>query len=204
MATYDDVRDHLDTGDVVLFSGKGLISMGLKIGALCSWSHVAMVVRVKEPDVALLYQSTPVSKAKDFFDGELKNGVQINVLSEAVNGYSGKVAIRHLRVDRTPEMFDGLSRFRKKVKNRPYEEHIIQMVKAVWDGPLGHVEEDLSSLFCSELVAEAYQSMGLLPANESGGKPSTEYTPKNFSVEGGRLELLQGASLGEEIVIRDA
>jgi hypothetical protein len=45
-----------------------------------------MVVRVKEPDVALLYQTTPVCKAKDFFEGTLKNGVQINVLSEAVNG----------------------------------------------------------------------------------------------------------------------
>jgi len=203
MAAYEDVRSKLDTGDIVLFSGKGLVSMGLKIGALCSWSHVAMVVRVKEPDVALLYQSTPVCKAKDFFDGILKNGVQVNVLSEAVNGYNGKVAIRHLAVDRTTEMLDGLSRFRQKVKDRPYEEHIIQMVKAVWDGPLGHVEEDLSSLFCSELVAEAYQSMGLLPASEAGGKPATEFTPKNFSTEGSAIELLHEARLGEEIVIRD-
>ena len=204
MATYDDVRNNLDTGDIVLFSGKGLISMGLKIGALCIWSHVAMVVRVREPDVALLYQSTPVCKAKDFMDGVLKNGVQINVMSEAVKTYNGKVAIRHLSVARTPEMLSGLSRFRQEVKNRPYEARIIDMVKAVWDGPLGHVDEDLSSLFCSELVAEAYQHMGLLPSNESGGKESSEYTPKNFSEEGDHLDLPLGASLGEEIVIRDA
>jgi hypothetical protein len=203
MASYDEVREKLDTGDIVLFSGKGLISMGLKIGSLCTWSHVAMVVRVKEPDVALLYQTTPVCKAKDFFEGVLKNGVQVNVMSEAVNGYNGKVAVRHLSVVRTPEMLNALSRFRQEVRNRPYEEHIIQMVKAVWDGPLGHVEEDLSSLFCSELVAEAYQRMGLLPSNESGGSPCSEYTPKNFSTEGGGLELLLGATLGKEIVIRE-
>lgn len=202
MATYDDVRDDLNTGDIVLFSGKGLISMGLRIGALCSWSHVAMVVRVREPDVALLYQTTPLCKAKDFFAGTLKNGVQINVMSEAVNGYNGKVAVRHLSVTRTPEMLDALSRFRREVKDRPYEEHIIQMVKAVWEGPLGHVEEDLSSLFCSELVAEAYQRMGLLPANECGGTPCTEYTPKDFSSEGGNIELLLDATLGEEMVIK--
>lgn len=203
MATYEDVRERLDTGDIALFAGKGLISMGLRVGSLCSWSHVAMVVRVKEPDVALLYQSTPVCKAKDFFDGTLKNGVQINIMSEAVKGYNGKVAVRHLTVERTSAMLEGLSRFRQEVKNRPYEEHIVQMVKAVWDGPLGHVEEDLSSLFCSELVAEAYQRMGLLADSEAGGKPATEYTPKNFSVEGGEAELLLGAILGEEIVIRD-
>lgn len=202
MATYDDVRDNLDTGDIVLFSGKGLISMGLKIGALCSWSHVAMVVRVREPDVALLYQTTPVCKAKDFFEGTLKNGVQINVMSEAVNGYNGKVAVRHLSVARTNEMLNALSRFRQEVKDRPYEEHIIQMVKAVWEGPLGHVEEDLSSLFCSELVAEAYQRMGLLPSNKCGGSPCTEYTPKDFSSEGGNIELLLDATLGEEMVIK--
>ena len=46
--------------------------------------------------------------------------------------------------------------------------------------------------------------MGLLPSNQSGGNDSSEYTPKNFSDEGGHLELLLGASLGEEIVIRDA
>ena len=85
--------------------------MGLKIGALCTWSHVAMVVRVKQPDVALLYQTTPLCKAKDFIDGKLKNGVQINVMSEAVNGYNGTVAIRHLSVDRTPGMLDALSPF---------------------------------------------------------------------------------------------
>ena len=58
-------------------------------------------------------------------------------MSEAVNGYNGKVAVRHLSVDRTPDMLGGLSRFRQEVKNRPYEDHVIQMVKAVWDGPLG-------------------------------------------------------------------
>jgi len=203
MATYEDVREQLKTGDIVLFAGKGLISMGLRVGSLCSWSHVAMVVRVTEPDVALLYQSTPVCKAKDFFDGTLKNGVQINVMSDAVNGYNGRVAVRHLSVERSPAMLEGLSCFRQEVKDRPYEDHIVQMVKAVWDGPLGHVEEDLSSLFCSELVAEAYQRMGLLPASETGGKPATEYTPKNFSAEGGETELLLGAALGDEIVIRE-
>ena len=38
-------------------------------------------------------------------------------------------------------------------------------------------EEDLSSLFCSELVAEAYQRMGILDPERS----SSEYTPDDFS-----------------------
>lgn len=100
-------------------------------------------------------------------------------------------------------MLNALSRFRQEVKDRPYEAHIIQMVKAVWDGPLGQVEADLSSLLCSELVAEAYQRMGLLPSNECGGSPCTEYTPKDFSSEGVNIELLLDATLGREIVIKN-
>jgi hypothetical protein len=42
---------------------------------------------------------------------------------------------------------------------------------------LGINKEDLSSLFCSELVAEAYQKMGLLTEQ----LPSNEYIPKDFS-----------------------
>ncbi len=203
MMSYNEIRDRLDTGDIVLFSGKGLISMGLQIGSLCSWSHVAIVVKVKDPDVILLYQSTPVCKAKDFLADKPKQGVQINLLSQAIESYKGKVAVRLLNVDRTDEMLKNLNEFRSEMKGRPYEKRIMDMVKAVWDGPFGHVEEDLSSLFCSELVAEAYQRMGLLTPDEQGGKASAEYTPKNFSIQGGGLELLLGATLEDEIVVKD-
>lgn len=203
MNTYNDIRDRLDTGDIVLFSGKGLISMGLQIGSLCSWSHVAMVVRIKEPDVILVYQSTPVCKAKDFLADKPKQGVQINLLSQAIESYKGKVGIRLLNVQRTDEMLKNLNEFRNEMKNRDYEDRIIEMVQAVWDGPFGHVDEDLSSLFCSELVAEAYQRMGLLLPNEQGGKNSNEYTPKNFSTQGGGIDLLLGATLEDEIIVRE-
>jgi len=46
-------------------------------------------------------------------------------------------------------------------------------------------------------------SMGLLPSEECGGNPCSEYTPKDFSTEGGGIELLLGATLGREIAIRE-
>jgi hypothetical protein len=83
--------------------------------------------------------------------------------------------------------------------NRPYEKDKLELIKAAYDGPLGHNEEDLSSLFCSELVAEAYQKMGLL-REPPKGLPSNEYTPKDFSEKKG-LVLEKGASLSKEIPI---
>ena len=86
--------------------------------------------------------------------------------------------------------------FREGVRNRPYEKSEIELIKSAYDGPWGHNEEDLSSLFCSELVAEAYQRVGLL----SNKKPSNEYTPKDFT-DGKKLSLPEGGSLGKEIII---
>ena len=64
-------------------------------------------------------------------------------------------------------------------------------------GAGGASDEDLSSLFCSELVAEAYQRIGLL----GDSVPSSEYTPGDFAAHS-RLELLSG-ELGPEIVLGD-
>ena len=75
-----------------------------------------------------------------------------------------------------------------------------ELVRAVWDGPLGGNEEDLTSLFCSELVAEAYQSMGLLLPNEQGGAPSNEYTPSYFC-HTRPLDLIGPWELGIPIIV---
>ena len=88
--------------------------------------------------------------------------------------------------------------------NRRGEEPIrrsIELFKAAYDGWFGQNEEDLSSLFCSELVAEAYQRMGLI----SDGKkalPSNEFTPKDFSSEAAKpLKLRKKAKLKKEVVV---
>jgi hypothetical protein len=56
--------------------------------------------------------------------------------------------------------------------------------------------EDLTSLFCSELVAEAYQRLGLLDEST----PSNEFTPADFSEAEG-LVLLKG-QLGKETFLK--
>jgi len=69
----------------------------------------------------------------------------------------------------------------------------LELLKSAYDGPFGKNEEDLSSLFCSELVAEAYQRLGLL----TEGTPSNEFTPADF---GGDINLIN-ADLSETIEV---
>jgi hypothetical protein len=75
----------------------------------------------------------------------------------------------------------------------PYEESELELLGSVFD-LIPDQEEDLSSLFCSETVAEAYQRCNLLPDSV----PSNEFTPKDFASEGIN-ELLRDVKLGEII-----
>jgi len=194
---YSIVRPALKTGDIALFSGKGPISQAIKKGSRSNWSHVAMVVVTKHPRMVLLYQSTTLTKAKDLSSGEPVEGVQINRFSDVVDTYPGEVAIRHLDMDLTPSRVDAFQSLYAEMQGRPYEKSRVELIKAMYDGPMGRNTEDLSSMFCSELVAEVYQRWEILPDNV----PSNEYIPKDFSTEES-LELLGGATLGDEWVIK--
>ena len=197
--TYESIRDTLDTGDLVLFSGTSHVSNFLKLCTFSKWSHVGMVVRIPDWDQVLLWESTTLGHVQDFIDGKAKRGVQTVLLSERIRAYRGDVAIRQLtRFERTDEMRHSLCAFRRWAKNRDYEQRTLELIRAAYDGPFGENQEDLSSLFCSELVAEAYQRMGLL----SDDLPSNEYTPRDFSSENKRLAILGGAMLTDEIEVR--
>jgi len=201
MAKYDDIRHDIKTGDLVLFSGKGGISEGIKLFTVSKWSHVAMALRVPEWELVLVWESTTVSNLKDVVDGVAKRGVQLVVLSDRIRTYKGEVSIRHLRgidVNSDGHARDALRALRSEVRNRPYEEDKLQLIRATLDGPfgIGENDADLSSLFCSELIAEAYQRMGLLPSEP----PSNEYTPKDFS-DKGSLKLLRGVTLTPEFPV---
>lgn len=198
---YDKHRAKIDTGDIILFSGKGVVSGAIKRFSMSKWSHVGMALRLPEYDFLLLWESTMISDIKDFHTGRPVQGVRLVMLSEYVKKYDVDVAVRHLSVERTAKMLEGLMRFRKKVRGRPYEEDMVELIKAAYDGPFGQNVEDFSSIFCSELIAETYQKMGLL----SGKIPANEYTPGDFASDAkNRLNLLKGAKLNKEVYLRKA
>lgn len=195
MHSYDSLRPRVDTGDLILFSGKGGLSAGIKWLTRSRWSHIGMALRLPEWDVVLIWESTLLNDIEDVELGGIRQGVQLSPLSHRITAYEGDVAIRHLEVARTPAMLASLNALRQEVKGRSYEKSHLQLLKSAYDGPFGDNKDDLSSLFCSELIAEAYQRMGLLP----GQPPPNEYTPKDFS-EAHSLPLLRGR-LGPELVV---
>jgi len=196
MNKYDDIRDELKTGDIILFSGKGAISEAIKFFTRSKWSHLGMVVYIKEWDMNVLWESTQLGDKKDIESGKLKKGVQMTLLRDRVLSYDGGVALRKLHYTPTRETEEKLRDFRAESKDKHYEESTIELIKSAYDGWLGDNEEDLTSLFCSEMLSEAYQRMGIL----SESKPSNEYTPADFSK---KMDFLNGIYFEKEIVIKD-
>lgn len=201
---YEEIRTTLDTGDIVLFSGKGLVSQGIKRFTFSSWSHVGMVLKSAELDSVMLWESTTLSNIPDVESGKLLKGVQIVPLSQRIGLYKGSISIRRLKLERNNKHTKALVKLRKELRGRKYEDSELELIKSAYDGPFGRNTEDLSSLFCSELVAEAYQAMGLLCDDkiDPNYKPSNEYTPADFSHKKRKeLNLLEG-KLGKEIPVK--
>jgi hypothetical protein len=200
---YENIRDQLKTGDILLFSGKGGISEGIKFFTLSKWSHVGMVYRFEDPNDAkgtvFCWESTTLNDLADADSGKLTQGVQRVELSERLERCFSKgyeISIRQLNTPLTNDMLKALNDFRHEVSGRPYEKNKLELIKSTYDSVFGESKEDLSSLFCSELLAEAYQRMGLLTEK----KPSNEYTPKDFSQDR-RLALQLEYSIGNELMI---
>ena len=195
----DEVLGTLDTGDIVLFSGKGAVSHGIKWFTVSRWSHLGVVLRLPERENLLLWESLTKGYMVDVEHGEIRRGVQLVDLARRIASYDGGVAVRRLDIQRTDEMQRAVDRLREELAGRPYEQSNIELIRAAVDiKPIKLTEnvEDLSSIFCSELVAETYQRMGLLPEDI----PSNEYTPHDFSADR-TLPLVTG-SLGPEIIIK--
>ena len=202
MTSYASIRPKLKTGDIVLFSGKGGVSEWIKWFTGSKWSHVGMVLVLKDYDSVLLWESTTLTTLKDIDTGRYVRGVQLVGLRERFETYQGNtIAIRQLNKDLSEGKKKKLGQFRSQVSGRPYEKNKLELLASATDMFSDGGKEDLSSLFCSELVAEAYQQMGLL-SDARTAKPSNEFIPEDFSKEADKtLKLLEGFKLGSEQII---
>ena len=123
----------------------------------------------------------------DVESGKVVRGVELLPLRHQIySGWYERVAIRRLTgVDdeQRKQMYKDLLKFRTEVQGRPYEKSDLELARSALDFQedylsfLRNTHEDLSSLFCSELVAEAYKHMGILNTE----KLSNEFTPDDFS-----------------------
>ncbi|KMT66830.1 YiiX/YebB-like N1pC/P60 family cysteine hydrolase [Catenovulum maritimum] len=170
-----NIVNTLNNGDLVFFSGKDYISRTIKVVQFSRWSHVAMVIRPQ------CFNYEPIILESSGKMGQ----VIMTPLSDRMISYRGKIGIRYLSgVEFSDEEMYQLKLAQFDFYGRPFETKKFEMLKACFR-PFSNKEEDLETVFCSELVAELYQVMGLISEDHN----SNNFTPRSLSRQ---VPLLRG------------
>jgi hypothetical protein len=186
---YARLRSQLRTGDLVLFSGRTLAARLVRWWTGSPWSHIGIVIRLPEyADTPLLWEATRANTVDDIHRGRRLDGVQLVALDAKLASYPGEVAVRRLLgTEGNRERSLRIEGMLADWSDQPYRNIVKKQLEALWRGQ-GHAALHISrGGFCSELVAEVYQQLRLLPQD----KPAHNYVPSDFGPET-PLPLLQG------------
>ena len=201
----DDIADQLQSGDLVLFAG----NVGLRAVTRSYWSHVGIVIRL-ESGVHVIDSTIKT------YDKRPGGGTQCVTLEESLacfDPFDASISVRRLGLpsdqddgNRVETFQKTLEEFRDTVMDAKYSTNLVELLRVGVGADFSLVRNTQDAmdgtLFCSELVAAAYQALGLLPTVAEGGLAPSAYTPKMFSTEHSNLGLLQGALLGEEVFLQ--
>lgn len=166
---YPRVRNLLEVGDVVAFGGRGAVSNTIKRFTGAPVSHVGVVLRTQVlvdgkaaavGDRGHLVQVIESTSLDGFV------GVAISRLSDRLERYDGEVwwlpLAAEVRARLNVEVFTS---WLLKQEGRRYDERgaVLSGLDRLDVLGLTRASEDLSRLFCSELVAAALRAGGVLP-----------------------------------------
>jgi PH domain/C2 domain/PX domain/Permuted papain-like amidase enzyme, YaeF/YiiX, C92 family len=173
----------LGPGDLILVSSPATVTHAVKLATSSQWDHIAMVTAAPGKRHRLrLYEAT-------------MEGIHEYALDYALAVYhsSSKIAVRRLQVEPTADMLASLQAFIGDMRGRPYKTDYWQILRAA---SASNKSDDLSSMFCSQLVAAAYQRMGLLDETHL----TNNFVPGDFAFECGSSAARVG-QIGKLIVI---
>lgn len=161
------------TGDIVLFSGKGVIPTIIKILTFSKWSHVGMVIIDDKYDFPLLYESTHDNTIRGLDNDKFNTGVQCVPLHKRIETYNGKVALRRLHNTDFTKTRHKLKAMRKKFVGTPFEINKIELLSSVRWLKFLRTKGSLDHQFCSENTAQGHIELGVLDPEI----PSSHYSP---------------------------
>ncbi|CAI2369331.1 unnamed protein product [Moneuplotes crassus] len=181
-----------DSGDIILFTGKTVMSGITRKITNSNYDHVAMVLTFLEDNEVYLLESTA-------------SGVHITTwtdLKTYKDELYSKIVWRKLYCNRNETFCEVLGNFVNAVDDRGYDISIGRLLRRRSRMPTPseildeeRIVDKSRNFFCSELVAKAYKTLGLLISSKS----CTKIYPKHFSSKKS-LKLTKSA-LGEELCV---
>ncbi|MEW9799324.1 hypothetical protein [Alteromonas sp. CYL-A6] len=193
---YHLVRRQMQPGDIIAFGGNSLFSRWTKLTTRSAVTHVAIVMHTQMRDETSQRYFNQVMEATAY-DG--KRGVMINRLSERIASYDGDIWWLPLAPEARQQFDSNRTAFFDFMFAQHGKEYdVLQLFGSAVDviddhpvfGRLSYNNEEFSSWFCSELVAEGLETAGIV-----SGVNASEVTPVDicrFAIYKGRYTQLKG------------
>lgn len=191
---YEKVRSWMKVGDLIAFSGKSRISNIIKWKTNTDISHVGMVYDTDETGEFRvdLIESTTLSELKDPYKAKFVKGVQRHKLSHLLNIYKGQaywLPLKEVLSDgQKASMLSWLWTAWETETKYDTKGAIIAGLKILELMGL-EGDADFSTLFCSELVANAYIKAGLLDADKINPSSETPADVVKYPFLGDRVQI---------------
>jgi hypothetical protein len=186
---------NLAVGDIVLFFSDHPVHLRQQRVTGCPWSNVALLLSHAD-GVPVLLEASRLSDCRDLRVGFRIKGVQFSSLIERMASCNGKFAARRLVPPLTRREVSQLQAFADRVHGFPFNESPWIAARAFGRR---NSPSDGRSFFCSELIAHAYQQIGVLRSPPEG-LSSNNFVPADFSsaYSDAYLPLLEGRALEPE------
>ncbi len=191
----DAAVDLTRTGDLWLFRGRSPADQAIRAVTNAPVNHVGMAV-VLDDLPALMWHAEIGRGLLDVWSGTHHRGAQLHDLLSAVqqwsHRYNQQTWLRQLDFRVTCDMEDALLRTVARTDGTPFPATVA--LAGRWLRGRLRRPAPVESTYCAEVVAGAYQAMGLL----AGNRPTNYYDPGKFW-SGDVLRLVGDARLGAEI-----
>lgn len=201
----DVAVDATRTGDIWIFRGQSGADRAIQTLTNSPVNHVGMSVVLGDLP-PLMWHAELGRSLQDMWTGRFQRGVQLHDLRGAVQVWGARYGqrgwLRQLASPVSREQEDELLRTIARLDGTPFPSSARLATR--WAGGRlptlrrGGRERraGLESAYCAEVVAQTYESMGLL----AGRRKPNWYDPGRFW-SGDRLPLAGGVRLGEEIAV---
>jgi hypothetical protein len=205
IVSYEYFLKTAKTGDILLFEGIGVFSWAIQCFTQVRYSHVGMVVRIRDEDTGedhlFIWESTTQDQTYDFLTRRDKNGPRLVSAHEKLYQYAKNnytISYRPMRIDDPrviADMEDGLTDLYLwavlfSMSKVPYETDVFELTNAHLRLITGITEQrekgNRFAMFCSELVSYTYRNgMGFSFVDHriSRAMAPEDFTPEDFAEE---------------------
>ena len=177
----------IQSGDLILSSGSQYSQVRIQKFLDSQWNGVSIVVPWANSDQLVLLESTQIPICEDLVSGKMLSGVQVIDLQQKLDRYPGKLTHRSLFPPLDRDRISLLAQFVKLTWGASFNDSPYYLARAFYRR---NSQISTNTFFCAELVATAYQKLGIFRLPPFG-RNANNYIPGDFAEEKESLDLDQ-------------